>query len=93
MEKTYTEKKVVHYIGTPMKVDMGFGIREDIRACLVPIDHTNHAEGQEATNNYPCTTSKVVSWDEATGIIETTYSIYKPAVIETDSLASSDFIS
>ncbi len=84
MEKI--EKKVVHYIGTPAKVNFGTTFVPDIRAILTPIDHTNHAEGQQATNMHPCTTSKVVFWDAATGIIETTYSIYKPADPEANKL-------
>jgi len=70
-----TEKKVVHYRGKAMPLAYS---ENDVRAMLVPVNHTNHVEGQGATNETMNTTSKVVHWDVDTGVIETTYSIYVP---------------
>lgn len=69
------QKKTVRYTGEATEVNYGNG---DIRAYLIPLDHTNPVEGQHAENNIYCTTSKVQKWDKLTGIIETTYSIYVP---------------
>ena len=77
---TKQEKKVVHYAGIARKVNFGNG---DIRAVLIPVNHTNSVEGQEAVNGSSNTTSKVLHWDKETGVIETTYSIYVP-VLETN---------
>ena len=76
---TKQEKKVVQYTGTAQEINYG----NDIRAVLVPVNHTNHVEGQEAVNGTSNTTSKVIHWDKETGVIETTYSIYVP-VLETN---------
>lgn len=72
---TKQEKKVVQYTGIAHEINYGNG---DIRAYLVPVNHTNHVEGQEAVNGTSNTTSKVLHWDKETGVIETTYSIYVP---------------
>lgn len=74
-----TEKKVVYYRGEAMPYSY---TPNDLRAVLVPVNHTNHVEGQEATNGFINTTSKVVNWNKETGVIETTYSIYVPYVEE-----------
>lgn len=70
-----TEKKVVNYTGEATEINYN---TEDIRAYLIPLNHTNPVEGQAAVNNTYCTTSKVLHWNKETGVIETTYSIYVP---------------
>jgi hypothetical protein len=47
------------------------------RAYLRPINHRNHVEGQAAVNGSYCTTSRVLSWDDA-GRIETLHTVYLP---------------
>lgn len=59
-------KNTVHYVGKPMVLD-GF-------AYLTPIDHTSDL----VSNTKLVRTSKVVSYDEATGRLETLNSIYVP---------------
>jgi hypothetical protein len=50
------------------------------RACLRPVNHRNHAEGQSVSNWRYAITSPVESWNEATGRIETLNTVYLPMV-------------
>ena len=74
-----SEKKVVNYTGEATEITDTFN---DIRAYLIPLNHTNPIEGQHAVNNTYCKTSKVLHWNKETGVIETTYSIYVPVKIK-----------
>lgn len=47
-------------------------------AVLRPVDHPNHLAGHDASNEHPVRTSRVISWDEETGRIETQNTIYVP---------------
>lgn len=66
-----SEKKIVHYIG-----EVWAAVGQS--AFLVPVDHTNHVEGQRVSNNLPVRTSTVVSYDKEAGVVETLNTIYKP---------------
>lgn len=47
-------------------------------ALLFPVDHPNHLEGHDVSNTKMATTSKVISWDESSGRIETQNTVYYP---------------
>ena len=66
-----SEKKIVHYIG-----EVWAAVGQS--AFLVPVDHTNHVEGQGVLNHRPARTSKVVAYDKESGVVETLNTIYKP---------------
>lgn len=61
-------KKIVHYIGEAVVIEGG-------HAYLTPQDHPN-----ERLNGKVCSTSRVISYDKESGVIETSNSIYKKAV-------------
>ena len=66
-------KPIVHYRkDCVVKVAVGIG------AIVTPVDHTNHVEGQHVSNERPCWTSKVLSYDKETGVFETMNTIYQP---------------
>lgn len=65
-------KPTVFYIGKAVPV---FGGQH---AYLTPINHRNHAPGQDVTNWRPVTTSRVVHWNHQTGRIETVHTVYVP---------------
>lgn len=68
-------KRVVHYKNNGLqRISLG------AYAIVEPIDHTNHAPGQQVTNTGPVITSKVVrigSWGE----FETQNTIYRPDIV------------
>lgn len=64
------DKPIVHYQGP--------AVAHGDRAFLLPVDHPNHLPDHSVSNTKPVTTSKVVSWDKATGVIETANTIYTP---------------
>lgn len=65
-------KPVVHYKAVQSAViSMGFP------ALILPIDHTNHAPGQNVSNTCVARTSKVISVNHETGEFETLNTIYK----------------
>jgi hypothetical protein len=67
---TTTTKPTVRYRGTAIRMgDFAF---------LHPIDHANHVAGQRVSNTTTVCTSRVLSWDEQTGRIETEYTVYVP---------------
>lgn len=47
-------------------------------ALLYPVDHPNHLPEHKVSNNQEVTTSKVLSYDDQTGRIETLNTIYVP---------------
>lgn len=63
-------KPIVHYRGIASNI---WG-----RAMLQPVDHPNHLDGHQVSNTKPVMTSTIVSWDKATGRIETQHTIYEP---------------
>lgn len=70
-------KPIVHYRG-PVHFIPYLGSGGGERAVLTPIDHTNHLEGQDVSNDEPAITSRVVEKDIDTGRIETRNTIYLP---------------
>lgn len=61
-------KPIVHYRGKAVK--------KGARALLQPVDHTNHLEGHDVSNEQVALTSTVVSWEGDR--IETKNTIYVP---------------
>ena len=64
-------KPIVHYKSPAIKNGID-------RALLYPVDHPNHLDGHNISNNKQVLTSKIISWDEITGRIETQNTIYIP---------------
>lgn len=65
-------KPVVHYRPFPKaKIHIG------VPALVFPIDHKNHAPGQNVSNTCVARTSKVISVNHETGEFETLNTIYK----------------
>lgn len=62
-------KQVVHY--TPTTVDR---IQVGDGAWVYPTDHPSYL----VSNKHGCHTSKVLSYDEVTGVFETLNTVYKP---------------
>lgn len=60
-----SDKKIVHYVGEPLYVEIG-----EV-TFLKPVDHPN------TSNTYPVKTSRVVAYDEETGVLETENTIYR----------------
>ena len=65
-----TNKPTVHYKGKAQKFMLS--------AYLLPVDHPNHLVGHSVSNTEYVTTSKVLNWNEETGVIETKNTIYVP---------------
>lgn len=61
-------KPIVHYIGKAERCGA--------RALLHPVDHPNHLEGHDVSNEHLATTSTVLSW--VGDRIETKNTIYVP---------------
>lgn len=68
------EKPIVHYRGEAVRVPC----YDADSARLYPVDHRNHVPGQSVSNTKAVYTSGIVSWDEATGRIETQNTVYMP---------------
>lgn len=66
-------KPTVHYIGKVVFNGIGYG------AFLTPIDHKNHLVGHSVSNHKEVLTSPVISYDEASGRLETQNTVYEPA--------------
>ena len=66
-------KPVVHY----KKADFNGQIKMGCPAFIFPLDHTNHAPGQNVSNTCVARTSKVISVNHETGEFETLNTIYK----------------
>lgn len=69
-------KPIVNYRGAVTGV-LG-AIVIGVPVILEPINHKNHVEGQQVSNNKPVFTSPVVSYDGETGTVETLNTIYIP---------------
>lgn len=63
------KKPIVHYTQATVHGE---------RCWLKPVDHPNHLPGHDVSNEYPVTTSSLVSCDHETGRIETKNTIYMP---------------
>lgn len=65
-------KPVVHYID-PLYIEVGQ------RATVTPVNHTNPLPNQFVINGQIAHTSRVLAYDQTTGVFETLNTIYKPA--------------
>lgn len=69
-------KKVVHYeAGTELICGIGG------RAMLKPLDHPDKAN---VSNTTLAMTSRIVAYDDKTGLIETEHTLYKPRKVSRD---------
>ena len=66
-------KPVVHY----KKADFNGQIKMGFPAFIFPLDHTNHAPGQNVSNTCEAVTSMVIDHDPKTGRFETINTIYE----------------
>ena len=73
-------KPIVRYRGAAQFI-LYWGDYEGERAVLTPIDHTNHVDGQDVTNDKLAITSRVIAKDLETGRIETNNTIYLPEAV------------
>lgn len=64
-------KPIVHYT-TASAPAVG------VSAYLIPVDHPNHIDGHDVSNERLVRTSRVESINEATGRIETRNTVYMP---------------
>jgi hypothetical protein len=73
MQNTPSTKKIVHYDrNKEIFIQVGYS------AFVTPIDHP---DSEHVSNHRTAQTSRVVSYDEATGEFETTNTLYKPASV------------